>query len=516
MASGDRYVYREGISGVLGSAGKTEARSVPNPFYEAIVVDVILDHIHPQYSKSDGYNVGAIKVRIFSTSNTRDEELLDWADPLDSTIQEMPLLGEIVILHKVLGNFFYTRKTFLAHRLNENAILNLNKAINNRFEQTKNKKISGNEELTKEKHKFGEYFKPDNRVRQLKHFEGDILFQGRMGHSIRFGSSQMDPSSKGMAPNIILRTGQGKGLEKDKTTNESIYGLILEDVNKDASSIWMTSDQVVPFEPITVNAGAFFRSILNAPQKFDKAQIILNSDRILLNAKKTHIMLFSNEEIYLNSFKRTSIDSNESIILTANLDIQHKSSRNIDNVADEDFTVLAASDISLLAGEKIALTAKKIHLGGVDNDTEPVVGGTSLSMFLARLIQAIMGLGITPPQIPTYQSVGSPVPTTIVPPVVVPGPSAAIHVITPTGPGVLSPAVIAALTALYVELVAPNPGSQKPLPFSGAPFNSNDTFIGMSNQDISPTIVKNEFEEGEQIKTENNEWLLTDSYYKVT
>jgi hypothetical protein len=105
----------------------------------------------------------------------------------------------------------------------------------------------------------------------------------------------------------------------------------------------------------------------------------------------------------------------------------------------------------------------------------------------------------------------------VVPPVIIPGPSTALHVITPTGPGILSPAIVAALTALYTELVQPNPGSQKPLPFSGAPFNSNDAFVGLSNQDVEPVIVKNEFESGEQVVTENNEWILSDSsYYKVT
>jgi len=515
MASGDRYVVRTGVGGILNTSARIDtARSVPNPFYEGIVVDVIVDHMHPQYAK-DGYNVGAIKVRIFSVHNARDDELLDWANPLDSTIQEFPLLGEQVVIHKVLGNFFYLRKTFLAHRLQENGMLNLNDALNNRVPKSSNAAVSSKKELSVEKHKFGEYFKPDSRVRPLKHFEGDVIIQGRMGHSIRFGSSQIDPSSKSMAPNIILRTGQAKDVEKNKCTTDKIFGLILEDINNDASSLWMTSDQVVPFEPITINAGSFYRSILNAPQKFDKAQVIVNSDRIILDAKKTHIMLFSNEEIYLNSFKRTSIDSDECIIFTANLDIQSKSSRNIDNVADEDFTVKAGSDISLLAGEKVSIAAKKIHIGGIQNDVEPVVGGTSLSIFLARLIQALMGLGITAPQIPTYQSVASPVPTTVVPPVV-PGPATLIHGFVMGMPVQLSPLVMSALQALYLELLPPNAGSLKPLPYSGAPFNSNDVFISMANEDTSIGIVKNEFDPGEQIKTENSEWVLEESYYKVT
>jgi hypothetical protein len=513
MASGDRYVYRGKPEGLLSTSdSSTSARAITSEFYEAIVVDVILDHHHPQYAKKDGYNVGAIKVRIFSVHNGRSDDLLDWADPIESSILEMPLIGELVILHKILGIFYYARKVFLAHRIQENGMLQLNTALNSRSNKLKSKIATTKQELPDSKYKFGEYFKPDSRVRPLKHFEGDLVIQGRMGNSIRFGSSQMELSSPGMAPNIILRTGQGKDIEKTDASKESIFGLILEDINKDASSIWMTSDQNVPFEPITINAGSFNRSMQIPPQKYGGAQIIMNSDSIVLDAKKTHILLYSNEEIYLNSFKNTAIDTDNNIILTANLDIELKASRGIDMGADSDVTIVSGKDISIAALGTLSLVGGKLHFGGVDNDVEPMVGGTSLSMFLARLIHALMGVGATPPQIPGYP--GLLIPPQVVP-VLVPGLSTMAHVITPMGPGMLSPAIVTALTALYTELIQPNAGAIKKLPFSGAPFNSLDAFVGMSNEDTLLLIEKNEFKTGEQIKTENNKWKLTDDYYTV-
>jgi hypothetical protein len=512
--AGDRYVYRRKPEGLLSTTDTAaSARPLTSEFYEAIVVDVILDHHHPQYAKKDGYNVGCIKIRIFSVHNSRDDDLLDWADPIESSILEMPLIGELVILHKILGIFYYTRKVFLAHRIQENGMLQLNNALNNRSDKLKSKIATTKQELTVEDHKFGEYFKPDSRVRPLKHFEGDLLIQGRMGNSIRFGSSQMELSSPGMAPNIILRTGQGKDIEKTDASKESIFGLILEDVNKDASSIWMTSDQNIPFEPITINAGSFNRSIQAPPQKYGGAQILMNSDSIVLDAKKTHILMYSNEEIYLNSFKNTAIDTDSSIILTANLDIELKSSRRIDVHADSDVTIISGNDISLTAEGTMSLLAKKIYLGSSANDVEPMVGGTSLSMWLARLIQALMGVGITPPQLP-YQLTGSPIPTTVVPPLV-PGPAAIVHGLMGSMPVQLSQVVIAGLTALYAELIPPNAGSIKKLPYSGAPFNSSDVFVNMGNENSTLLIEKNEFKKGEQIKTENNKWKLSDDYYKV-
>ena len=512
--AGDRYVYRRKPEGLLSTTDTAaSARPLTSEFYEAIVVDVILDHHHPQYAKKDGYNVGCIKIRIFSVHNGRSDDLLDWADPIESSILEMPLIGELVILHKILGIFYYTRKVFLAHRMQENGMLQLNNALNSRSDKLKSKIATTKQELTVEDHKFGEYFKPDSRVRPLIHFEGDLLIQGRMGNSIRFGSSQMELSSPGMAPNIILRTGQGKDIEKTDASKESIFGLILEDINKDASSIWMTSDQNIPFEPITINAGSFNRSIQAPPQKYGGAQIILNSDAIILDAKKTHILLYSNEEIYLNSFKNTAIDTDSSIILTANLDIELKTGRRVDIQADSDVTIISGNDISMVAAGTMSLLAKKIYLGSSANDVEPTVGGTSLSMWLARLIQALMGVGITPPQLP-YQLTGSPIPTTVVPPLV-PGPAAITHGLMGSMPVQLSSIVITGLTALYAELMSPNAGSIKKLPYSGAPFNSSDVFVNMGNENTSALIEKNEFKTGEQIKTENSKWKLSDDYYKV-
>jgi hypothetical protein len=275
----------------------------------------------------------------------------------------------------------------------------------------------------------------------------------------------------------------------------------------------MTADQNVPFEPITINAGSFNRSMQGPPQKYGGAQIILNSDSITLNSKNTHISLYSNEEIYLNSFKNTAIDTDNSIILTANLDIELKSSRRIDILADSDVTIISGNDISMVAAGTMSLLSKKLYLGSSTNDAEPLVGGTSLSIWLARLIQALMGLGITPPQLP-YQSTGSPIPTTVVPPLV-PGPTAVVHGIVMGMPVQLSPVVIAGLTALYAELLSPNAGSIKKLPYSGAPFNSSDVFMNMGNEDTAAFIEKNEFKSGEQIKTENSQWKFTDDYYKV-
>jgi hypothetical protein len=496
----DKIIYRRPIPGLLSVSGDQDtSRGEQFPLYEGLVVDVILDHTHPSYSRVNGSNVGSIKVRILEVNQMLDDEGLPWADPLDFSFFEMPLIGEMVVLYKLRGNFFYKNKISFAKKLPENAFLNLNSKLSNRPNKKLRNVILNSSELQPDIHKFGNYWRPDFRVRQLKHFEGDILLQGRMGHSIRFGSSKIDPSSKGLAPNIILRAGQGKDIENDAISIDSEFGLIVEDINKDASSIWIVSDQNIPFEPTTINAGSFYRSIENPINVFGGASITNNSDRLILNSKKTHIMMFSNEEIYLNSFKRTSIDTDNSIMLTANIDIIGKASGNIEYTADKDYNINAGGDYKSITIGTTSFLSNKIFIGSASDEKEPIVGGTSLSIFLARLITALMGI---PTNIRTQTQRNSRINISRQ---ISPAIAASAHVITPVGPGALNPTIVAALQTLYRELASGQ--------FTQSPFNSEDNFVNLQNE--QPVVELNDFETGEQVVTENNEWKLSESYYKV-
>lgn len=495
------YISRNKPSDLLTFGSSVDSgRAISEPFYEALVEDVIVDQFHPEYSDIDGFNVGDVKIRIFSVDNSKDSELLDWASPIDLTIQQYPLKGELVIVYKILGKFYYTIKVNLTRRLQESAMLNLSNDLNNRYSNlTSGLNRVGNREIKKSPHQFGDYFKADSRVRQLKHFEGDLILQGRMGHSIRFGSAFLDPSADSLAPNLILRTGQGRDLEKIDSNIDGLYGLIVEDINKDASSIWMTSDQIVPLEPATINAGSFTRSINNFPQKFGNAQIILNSDRLIFNSKQNQIFLFSNSGIHLNSFDDTTIDTDNEIILTANLDIILKSSANIENTTDLDFKINAGSDLISIVKEKTSFISDKIHIGSVENTSEPISGGTSLSIFLARLIMTLMNI---PTNIRSQTQANSRI---SLPRTITPGIATNTHVITPVGPGLLSPQIVQGLTRLYNEL---STGT-----FKNAPFNSEDNFVMLQNE--LPELELNQFETGKSSQSTKPEWSYTETYYNI-
>lgn len=470
----DEIAYRPKASGFLATSGNTDTPSfVDKGVYHGLVVDVIVDHNHPEYSKKDGYNVGAIKARIFSRDNSVDSEELPWADPIDFEVKQLPLIGETVLLQKLLTKFYYSRRIPLTHRVQENAMLKTEELVNQRNTNTLSNAAASESEVEAAPHRFGSYWKPDIRVRPLKHFEGDTIIEGRMGHSIRFGSSQMDPSSEAMAPSLILRSGQAKDIETKEAIKKGYFGLILEDVNQDASTLWLTSDQIIPFEPITIDTDSFYRSIKNPPSKFDKATVVGNSDRIILNAKKTHVMMFANEEIYLNAFGRIGIDTDDTIFMTAVNDISYRASRNIDFVADKNYVIAAGKHMLVSATDGISLVSKKIYIGTEKEEKEPIVCGQLLAKWLNDFIKA--HLDNTPN-----------------------------HVLTPTGPGVLNPKVVKALTELQGRLKG----------FIDAEFNSKDNWTMLTNE--APEVELNAFTEGAQVKTENNEWVLANKgYYKI-
>lgn len=495
----DSVYYRPQQSITLSDGTDTDVnRHRVERIYEGLVRDVILDHRHDQYSRArdgTGYNVGSIQVRIFDTYQGISGEDLPWADPIDKTFSQLPLIGEIVQLIKIRNNLFYTTSIPLSRRLQENAMIGVENEINNRVAGSGNSELVSGETVEANFHNYGNYFQPDSRVRQLLRSEGDTLIESRFGSSIRFGSSKLTPLSEELAPNILIRAGQAPDVEIEKTSADGDFGLILEDINKDESSLWMTTNQVVPFLPSTVLAGSFYRSIREPTGVYDRSSIILNSGRLVLNSKNDHTLIFSDKEIYLNSIGRTAIDTDESLILTANLNIEMKSSRNIETISDGDFSVITGEDISLISSGKSSILGSKTFIGSISDDSEPMVAGTSLSKFLARMIQVLMGTGIAPIGVDPA-------------PAITPGIAATAHGVFGFVPVQLNPIIISGLATLYTELTLPNIGSRTPVPFSGAPFNSQDNFVKKVNENSESVIVLNEFEDGERLEKVENNWEI--------
>ena len=289
-------------------------------FYElepAEVIDVILeeDQLTPFETKDGKTNFGyigyVIARKLVSEKNAPILNLTP-VRPLDPNLQEYPLVGELVILVTYDNTTYYTSK------------INTFNSVNSNFKSGRSGKRP--KELIKADGKF-EHFEPDYNIRKLWPYEGDNIYQGRFGNSIRFGSnivpdSHGDDGEAQNSPNIIFRTGQlldaddfDKGEYVEELKN-SPFKPVKEDINADGSSIWMTTDQSVKLDIEGSNAvnHVFMTSKQSDDQpKNGGKQIVLNSDRITFNTKQGKILGFSHDGIGFSTQKSFTIDADETL-----------------------------------------------------------------------------------------------------------------------------------------------------------------------------------------------------------
>ena len=403
--------------------GKTEVQFEPG-----IVLDIVLDHNHPLFkneklgkiiipddfplnyknirSKSDDNNyfaIGTILVRLCYSQQKVEKENLIWAVPMDDSFSTFPLLNEIVHVVKIFDKFYYTNKVNTKNSCNTSADF--------RYEQTYGKKISNRSysgvELSGPESKLdslkdepsyvgfrgilGNYFWFNNKIRNLRRFEGDSIFESRFGQSIRLGSyddtlkndkgyngdyKSGDDSFGGGNPMILIRNRQ-KPLATDNPqilhpllntilpissefNEKNVSGYMSEDINNDGSSIHITSgltqskfkttcykryfstdrsEEQIKFIP---SGATTFKTPI-----FDKDQIVIHSDRLIFASRFSETMHFSKKRYMVTTDSEYTVDAHDQIVLTTN--------------------------------KKTVINSPAIYLGEYDNTNEPaLLGQTSV------------------------------------------------------------------------------------------------------------------------------------------
>ncbi len=296
------------------SRGYSVGGSTSAGFSLVEVVKIVLDEGETKDEKEafnlvGGWNgIGTIFYKGYAaTSNSNSNEGEDptellTAVPFDSNIKHYPRPGEVVLIIRgpsYLGKTvddLYGKSYYLGP-----------------FNVWNNSQLNSLSSISP-----GKYFNNNSDIRPLRAFEGDIIIQGRKNNGIRFGSTIANLNEWSAFPAV--------GNEGDPimilvngyiTTDTGSLSPNIEEVNKEMSSIYMTSTQKIPLKPDRID-------ILNPRTKpllpqnyFNGSQIILNSDRVTLNSKKDEVMIFAktnveistNNIINLNSKKRTHINS---------------------------------------------------------------------------------------------------------------------------------------------------------------------------------------------------------------
>ena len=217
-------------------------------------------------------------------------------------------------------------------------------------------------------------FVEKGNIHPLLPFEGDIIYEGRWGNSLRFGSTtktkgsyQNSWSSFGEKgdPIFILRNGQNP--------NSSNFGAepIIENIKNDLSSIWLTSTQKIPFSLANENFNSYPTPPIT-PSSFTLPQIISHSDRIVLNAKSDSVLISGQKSVGLSSNGSINVEAKQ-IYFDGN-DIRLGSKDADQSVLKGDDTVELLKRITTeLLNISTALKTAQIFPGGVPSP-DPVVG----------------------------------------------------------------------------------------------------------------------------------------------
>jgi len=247
-----------------------------NPIFPARVVDVNLEPSSNPLSIfqiTNGWgSIGAIRFQSLSTNRNTNEQITTQASvayPMDINFKKIPTLGETVFIiqgpsYKSLtsGNpdasqFYYLNAISVWNKNHLNMLPPPSEysqntdTVNN---ENVSEGISNNPETQVEEPSPGKTFKEEAYIRNLYPVEGDIILEGRWGNSLRFSSTAIhtseskdteSPWSTGGingSPITILRNGQS-------TSDQSAFNNwfpIYEDIQNDASSIYLTDGQTIP------------------------------------------------------------------------------------------------------------------------------------------------------------------------------------------------------------------------------------------------------------------------------
>ena len=319
------------------SAVQQQIKSLANNFLFARVVDIVLDDQHPKFDTLGQWSsMGTIFYEQVEASAKLNPDELNTASPLLPYIKSYPVVNEIVLLFLAPNNsvglnsntkkYFYLNPIALWNNQHLNAYPDIELGTTTQPSQNKSyqqieegqTRKSSNEEIDYDYNSplIGGTFSERSNIHPLLAYAGDVILEGRWGNSIRFGSTTKSSSiiydndwsisGDNGNPITIIRNGQ--------PTNSNPEGFlpIVENINRDLSSIYLTSNQQIPLiTSITNNPSINSNEQPKSIGSYNGSQVILSSDRLLFNTKTDSILLNSQKTISLSSLGTIGLYSRE-------------------------------------------------------------------------------------------------------------------------------------------------------------------------------------------------------------
>jgi len=293
-------------------------------------------------AKVDFSYVGGIKGRfVYSQSGVNVNECFDFL-PLNPNINNIPTVGEVVIGVMYFGKYFYTTQLNFFGNPNFNTQAGVS---------TGNVKDVDKQAIDNDRKpgQVGNYFKQNFDARKLLPREGDFILEGRFGNSIRFGSDLINENEE--SPNIILSTGHLTNDDTDKQKEEK-KAPILEHIDDDGSSIYLTTNQELVFTPaVESEVDGLNVNTPDEAKNFSGKNILLDSDRILFNTKNNgSIGIFSSNNIALSSVTSVIVESPSIKIGSNNAEESMVLGNKLEALLDELITAINAMTVPTPVG----------------------------------------------------------------------------------------------------------------------------------------------------------------------
>jgi hypothetical protein len=155
-------------------------------------------------------------------------------------------------------------------------------------------------------------------TRNILPFEGDNIIHSRWGAGLRFSSTLEFNERENFWSTSGINGDPITLLVNGYNTNNKDFSFYVENINNDASSIYLTSTQTVSnFLPSVVISSNPFTSLISANTYGEKSQVILSSNRISLSSNKDEIVMYSNTNIELGANNTIHLNGKENIYLNS-------------------------------------------------------------------------------------------------------------------------------------------------------------------------------------------------------
>ena len=347
---------------------------------------VSIHNENENFSDLDARMYGAITYEFEDTFETDD-----YAFPFDKNNFTFPIKGETVVIFKMFNQTFwlpYTNTPYSNYRRDEVTYV-ATRPVDVQGDSKSGQSLSNtsktggttNSGKTK-KNDIG--YEINEKIKFLNPRQGDTIISGRVGNTIRFSELYLTEDGKTSSPSIFIRNKQNPELDSKK-----IGELVDEDINKDGTSVYFTSNKVkVPFKENINKTKVAFKEYPNS-EKLTGNQLFVNSDRVILSAKASEFIIFGKGNTGVITDGNFSIDAEKEIYIHNN--------KNVTIHSD------GANQIFLNSENGKIFLGKDKGTGDAGAPVQKMVLGGELIKLLGELIDAINRQIYATPVGPTFQ-----------------------------------------------------------------------------------------------------------------